>query len=474
MNESRRDVFTQLLDLEDDFDLFGQTIDGVYFWERIRKKVSRKIYYVNKTGTEKSSGQRLSKREEYFRAARNVSKNLAIRNPYFASNADVLVFGNERRKKLDDGLWWDIIADPLLEQMDRSWVMFEKPRLHEHKTPAKTENLRYLDLVNYSPKVLQELNLARYELESSDKLLLNKLEREINSRFGVKIDLVSLVTNILYKRKIRYPQYKKILTNVDPKVVVFSKSGRYTFVEVCKDLGIPTIKLQTALRTEFNSKYSYPGDPRKHRTFADYKFVWGEESKERVPYPVADGNIQVVGYPFLEMQKERYCNEPNKNIILFISQTACGQELSDFAIKLSNKVDSETYEIVYKLHPAESDYWTEQYPKLKSSKVEVISEGETPLYKLLAQSSMLVGCTSSVLYEGLNFDLEVYLVDLLDLHRFDDLINNGYAEMVSTPDDLLHKIQTPTQNIKPDTERYFAKNPIENCVKSIDEIIMES
>jgi len=474
MNESRRDVFTQLLDLEDDFDLFEQTIDGVYFWERIRKKVGRKIYYVNKTGSEKSSGRKLSKREEYFRTARNVGKNLVKRNPYFAPNADVLVFGNERRKKLDDGLWWDIIADPLLEQMDRSWVMFEKPRLHEHKTPAKTEHLRYLDLVNYLPRVLQELNLARYELESSDKLFLNKLEREINSRFCVEIDLVSLVTNILYKRRIRYPQYKKIIKTVDPKVVVLSKSGRYTFIEVCKDLGIPTIKLQTALRTEFNPKYSYPGDNRKHKTFADYKFVWGEESKERVPYPVADDNIRVVGYPFLEMQKERYCNEPNKNIILFISQTACGRELSDFAIQLSNKIGEEPYEIVYKLHPAESDYWTEQYPKLKNSKMRVISEGETPLYKLLAQSSMLVGCTSSVLYEGLNFDLDIYLVDLLDLNRFDDLINNDYAEIVSTPNDILHKIQNPRQNVKIDSERHFAKNPIEICIKNIDEIIIGS
>jgi len=471
MNESRRDVFTQLLDLEDDFDLFEQTIDGVYFWERIRKKVSRKIYYVNKTGSEKSSGQTLSKGEEYFRVARNVGKNLVKRNPYFAPNADVLVFGNERRKKLDDGLWWDIIADPMLEHMDRSWVMFEKPRLHEHKTPAKTEHLRYLDLVNYSPKVLQELNLARYELESSEKKFLNKIEAEIKARFDVEINLVDLITNILYKRRIRYPQYKKILTNVDPKVVILSKSGRYTFIEVCKDLGIPTIKLQTALRTDYNSKYAYPGEHRRHRTFADYKFVWGKETKQKIPYPVPKDNIRVVGYPFLEMQKEKYKNNCQNSQILFISQPSIGEELAEFAIDVASMVSGIGYNVVYKLHPAEGENWKEIYPRLESTNISVISKDEPPLYQLLSESSILIGGRSSVLYEGLNFDLDIYFVDLLDLGRFDNIINNGHAQIVSTPDNFVSSLSNRHCSHTVDTSRYFEKNSVKNCIENIDNII---
>ncbi len=469
MESERGRLFNELLEMEDDLDLFDETIDGVYFWERIRKKVYDRIHQ-QVAEESKSSSSPLPKRTEYYRALRNVGTNIFFKNPYLESEKDVLVFGYERRKRLSDGYWWDIIADPLLEELEMDWVLYEKPRLHEHKKPPKTEHIRYWDLIHYYPKFLEEFNLSRWNLTRGERNVLERLEREIESRFDASVDVTDLTSTILSKRRHRLPQYKKILRRVDPKVVILAKSGRFTFIEACKELDIPTVKLQTALRSAYNPKYSYPGDDRVHRTFADYVFVWGQETKDRIPYPVNEENIRVVGFPFLEMQKRKYENTKTKNQVLFISQPTIGERLSKFAVELQQSITDESINIVYKLHPSEDATWESTYPWLENSGIEVVPPGGTPLYKLLSESSDIVGVDSTVLYEAINFNNAIYIVEPANLERLSNLVELGHAGTIIEPEELVDNVHQSGRRASRDNTFFFQQNSIKQIIRELESI----
>jgi len=466
MESERGRLFNELLEIEDDLDLFDETIDGVYFWERIRKKVYDRIHQ-QVAEESKSSSSPLPKRTEYYRALRNVGTNIFFKNPYLESEKDVLVFGYERRKKLSDGYWWDIIADPLLEELKMDWVLYEKPRLHEHKKPPKTEHIRYWDLIHYYPKFLDEFNISELYLTRDERNLLERLEQDIESRFDARVDVTDLTSTILFKRRHRLPQYKKILRKVDPKVVLLAKSGRFTFIEACREMGIPTVKLQTALRSAYNPKYSYPGDDRVHRTFADYVFVWGQETKDRIPYPVPEENIRVVGFPFLEMQKRKYANTQTKDQVLFISQPTIGERLSKFAVELQQSITDECLNIVYKLHPSENANWESTYPWLKNSGIEVVPPGGTPLYKLLTESSDVIGVDSTVLYEATNFDNSIYIVEPANLERLSSLLDANYATVVNSPSDVISGRKSCNDRSNRDSSYFFQTSSFENIVHEL-------
>jgi len=253
--------------------LFDIRINDVPIWERIRFGVWREIKQQHGTGQAHTSVDKTLR--DYVTGGLLFAKNLAHRNPFFAEESDIAFFGHQRRKKEADGFWWDIYCDPIHNECEYEYVHFESDYLLNHLTPAKTENLRYLDLITYGSTIQKLLGINDVSIPESDRHHLRELEAEFSREFNADIDLVARVEQKLTHRKRTVPLYRKLLDKVSPNLVVIVVGyGSENLIEACSEQDIPVAELQHGVIYEDHFGYSYPGS-RSKETFPYYLLVWG-------------------------------------------------------------------------------------------------------------------------------------------------------------------------------------------------------
>jgi hypothetical protein len=455
----------QFRSFEIEHDLFDLRIDGVPIWERTRFSVFRTIRQQNEIGQAQSSIEKSF--SDYVRGGMLLLKNLFYRNPYLAKDSDLIFYGHQRRKKQLDGYWWDLYCDPIHESCDYDYVHFEHPHLLKHCQPAKTDQLRYLDLIQFAGTIQRLANLKQPKISSTKKDELTKVQTELQRQFDADIDLVNMVQAKLHQRKTQLWLLRRLLRCIDPDIAVVVVSyGRETFIEACQEQNIPVVELQHGVIYESHFGYSYPGD-RTKVTFPDYLLVWGDFWKNRVDFPIPNERVIPVGYPYLEQQTKQYGNKASKKQLLFISQGAIGKQLSKLAMEVNKHPDID-HDIVYKLHPGEYDRWQKEYPWLLDADFEIIDSSEPPLYQLFSDSSGQVGVYSTAVYEGLHFGLETYLYDCLGAETLQPLLDEGAATLVSSADQLASKLGSHSGQF--DREYYFAKNATARTCETLKQL----
>ncbi|ERJ05403.1 hypothetical protein HLRTI_002635 [Halorhabdus tiamatea SARL4B] len=452
-------------EFESEHATFEIEIENVPIWERIRYSVFRDIEQQFGTGQAHTSIDLDTK--DNLQGAKLWLRNLVSKNPYLAPSSDVLVVGHPRRKKETDGCWWDIYCDPLHEYCSLDSVHFEKPYLLDHRSPAKTESLRYLELVEYNGTILRKLGLCNVDLDTDELSCLRGLEDDIQRQFDVGADIKSRVQRLLQNRKCRLPLYKRLLDRVNPEIAVVVVSyGKETFIEACKQKGIPVVELQHGVIYPEHFGYTFSGE-RTKTTFPDYLLTWGEFWKDDVEFPIPDERVIPVGYPYLEESIKKYDNVETKQQLLFISQGTIGEQLSKFAINVQQYSEID-YDIVYKLHPGEYDRWQGEYPWLVDAELEVIDSSEPPLYNLFAESSAQVGVGSTAVYEGLAFELETFVYDCPGSEVLQPLVVEGSAQLISSSEDLAASLGSIKSMFN--REYYFEPNSTENTCRTLSEL----
>lgn len=456
----------KFFELEDELGLLDRRIQDVYFWERIRVPVHNRLRRVLVDSRDTND---TADTQEYLSASWLLMKNLFVKNPFASGNAELLFYGTGRRKKLDNGLWWDIYHDPIVESLENDCLLWERPYNVGHSTPAKTSNLRYVDLVEYTGTLLQKTGLSELTLSEEERTFLDTVEDEIDSRFDVTVPLRSMVTEDLSKRRVRLPLYQKLIRRIEPEgaIMTVSYNGRETFIEACRMEGVPVVELQHGAISRYHMGYSFPGDE-KHM-FPDYFFSFGDFWSNLANLPLPSERIHSVGYPYLEQKVGEYENtEPAKQTV-FISQGTIGKELSRFAIDL-NRLDEYNNRIIYKLHPQEYDSWKKRYPWLFDADIQVVASDSPALYRLFAESTAQIGVGSTAVYEGLNFDLDTYIVDIQsEIHKLKPLVERGYATLVDNPIELL-EYSNSGKSQSFNKEPVFNSNPVENISECLNQI----
>ena len=455
--------------MEDELDLFDQRIGGVYFWERIRFSLHHEV--LKSTGVIGQAHTQLERTTaNRSRSAFRSFKNAFARNPYLAPRSDILFFGSPRRKLREDGKWWDIYCDPITEHMGKSYVYFESAYLNGHLTPAKTDNIWYLDFPLYLAAARRKLNLVRFSLTGSERQLLKDIQEQITARFCLSIDLEKMVERDLLIRKSVFPVYRALLKKVKPRLAfVVCSYGKETFIEACKSMGIPVAELQHGVISPYHLGYSFPGPRRVKRTFPDYLFSFGDFWKMGVEYPISSDRICSVGYPYFEDEAKQYARLAKKNQIVFISQGTVGKEMSRFAVQLSARNDF-PLKIIYKLHPGEYARWRKEYPWLVGANIQVVGDDRLPLYRLFAESKIQVGVNSTAIYEGLNFGVQTILLDLPGVEYMDHLVKENVGRVVASPSELMQQTrETTVAEIQ--TENFFKPDSLNNIRLSIEELL---
>jgi len=456
---------TQFEKLETEYNVFDLSVDGIPLWEQIRFGIARKIAHAQGQGQAHS---RVDGIQKYIRGLSLWLRNFVQKNPYLADEHDFLFIGHQRRKLEEDGYWWDIYCDPIHEQSELDYIHMETPHLLSHRSPAKTEHLRYLELIEYGGTLQRELGIRSPSLPNDMVSRLQRVEAEIRRRFEVDVDVVSEAEEALHVRKATLPLYERLLDRIDPEVVVLVVSyGRETLIEACKRKGIPVVELQHGVINYHHFGYSYPEGETK-ATFPDYLLTFGEFWNQNARYPIPDECVIPVGYPYLEDRLDSYDDIEPSQQLLFISQGTIGHELSRFAVE-AHQDDRINHQIVYKLHPGEYDRWENEYPWLAASDVRVIDDSEPPLYQLFAESSAQIGVGSTAVYEGLCFNLETFVFDIDGSDVLQPLIDDGVASVVSTVEDLPAGTVARTQE-NFDRERFFKSSAINNVTDQLKKI----
>ena len=462
------DIHERFLTIEADLDLFSLTVDGVPIWEWIRYDVFQDIMFSTDVWHHHEPlGRGVRDR---LKGAYLLARNTVIRNPFLTPESDLLYYGHSRRKQMDDDRWWDIYTDPIHEASDADYQHVEEPFLNRHFRPAKTDNLRYLDLIHYFGTLREEFDLGQVSLSERVRDELRAIHERIRSDLDVEVDVTGKALNKLRRHKATVGQYERVLNRVDPELVVLvASSGKETFISACKNLDIPVAELQHGHISEYLIEYSFPGE-RTKRTFPDYLLTFGEFWNRTGAYPIDQDHVIDVGFPYLDMCKRMYAEVESTDQVLFMSQWMIAPELSEFAVELSEQLGTD-WDIVYKLHPDEYENWERLYPWLDESNVEVAGPDGRALHRLLAESSVQVGVYSTTIFEGLSYGLETYLVELPGVEHMIPLIERGDATLVDSPDRLSEELRNGAN--RPTTRSNFFRDDSLNRVCEVIEDLRE-
>jgi hypothetical protein len=467
-------ISERLLQLELRNGFFEITIDGIPIWERIRYWTQQRLLNelgVIDTGMGNDTAERHPVRR-YIERIVEAGLGSVRRNPFMTTGSQILVWGHERRKRLRDGMWWDIYFDPLYEQAPLDYMHIETKHAGEHRRPAKTPNLRYFDLIEFIADLNRKVGIASYELSSAEEHDLRGISETIADEFDVEIDISQKVKNMMMQRVALKPLYQNLLNWINPDIVLLVVSYfRETFVETCKEVGIPVVEVQHGSPTYYQFGYSYPGT-REKLNFPDYLFTFGEYWADTVPFPIDDSRIFPVGYPHLEQQASCFTDSEKKNQIVVVSQPAIGDELAALTVELSQS-KAIPHEIAYKLHPSETEEWERQYPQLVESGARVISDEDVPLYELFAESTVQVGVYSTALYEGIHFGLKTFIYNVPGAQQMSDLTERNYAQLVGSVTEIEAQLENMESETTVNTEKMFRSNAVENALRGIRKVIAE-
>ncbi|SFG17554.1 hypothetical protein SAMN04488063_1663 [Halopelagius inordinatus] len=464
MEETYKDISERFLTLEEDLNLFESRIDGVRFWEYIRSEVHQEILertgLIGRVHTEKGVTVRERLKGVYLWA-----RNLVYKSSFFGEERDMLFFGHPRRKLEEDGLWWDLYCDPILDTLELDYRYIEYDYQLDHASPAKTEDRDFVDFINYSGTIWK--TVRPNTLSEGDAKLLETVSEEIENRFDCSIDIEGKVRDALADREVTYPLYKLLLRRVDPEVVITVVSyGKESFIEACDAYDVPVVELQHGTINQYHMGYSFRGE-RTKRTFPDYFFSFGSFWTGSVELPLPKSHIFDIGYPYLEGQFRKYSGVEPTGSIIFISQGSIGERLSKFALEVNELVGAER-EVVYKLHPGEYDRWRDEYPWLVDSDITVVDEERPSLYRLFAEAAVQVGVYSTAVYEGMIFELQTYLVDLPGVEYMEGLLTEDHVKLVGEPSEV---VVNGDGSREFDVDRYFTPNPINNFNEALDAIL---
>lgn len=458
-----QDVYEEFLKFESELSLFEWRENGVPLWERLRFSVYRSVLQASGVfGQPQSSIEKNA--VDFFRGGFLWARNFAFRNPFFGDKHDFVIWGHQRRKELEDGYWWDLYVDPILEEFSLDHQYVESDHNLSHHRPPKTSNVDYIDLITFASTIYRKLSRGSERLKSP---WVKEVEAELQDRFGVDLDIDRLVYEELTDRSVYLPLYRRLLKRVSPEIAfVVVGYGRETFIEACSEADIPVVELQHGTIDKYHLGYSFPGD-REKQYAPDFLFTFGPEWTNGVELPIDKENVYPVGYQYLEQEYNQYQDTESREELVFISQGTIGERLSRLATELAKNL-REGITITYKLHPGEYDRWRGEYPWLQESNVNVVTD-EVPLYVLLSRASTQVGVYSTAIYEGLRFETPTVLVDANGISHMERLVSKHDVPVVSSADEL-ETVLFSGEETGIDPRLYFCESPVDNFERALESV----
>lgn len=466
----------RLLEIEDESGLFDYQVNGVYLWQYVRYiclvRILEEITGVETISRESSITQERGK-------ALKPGEWLK-RQQFLAHKKDMLILNNERRVK-EGNYYKCLVTDRILKNLDYSYYVYEDEYCGLHYKPVCTKSLKYID-INVVKKIF------KYE-KGQDKRQISDFAKKVISVFEEKCSVVmskelkkyifsyifNMHENIYYYRI----WAKIILKLVRPKLVMVTVGYKplvQVIVAEAKKSHIPTVELQHGRigNTHLAYNYIYKG---KIESCADYMFVYGHYDKVTPRFPLDDNYVIAVGYPELEKKADYYAKHKKNNkrkVMIFISAPGAGsgEIILKYALELRKNHKLKNYRMIFKLHPCEYNDWREWYPELENSGLEVVSNDLHDIYYYLGHADYVVGISSTVLFEAIEFNCQIFVIKDGDYRKVEYLYQNHYASLIESADQIIDEMENhPVSSQETKENEYFKVNSIQNVQDQIKRIL---
>lgn len=469
------------LEIENQYGLVQDEIDGFAYWTYFRCDLKWDLESLVDSCDEMYVHPTFSFWKK-MQARMGTVKYAVCNSKIPSGNHDLLIFNHERKVWIDNH-YECIYTDRIAEKYPNS-VVLERPYFQQHSKPVQTHNLVYTDLIElkamlyfYIHNAFLKKQVAR--VQEKIRARISEPLQKICEAYQIEYDVNRILQKMVcgyYVYKVKRCEFEKIIKKVKPKAILEVVGYNLDCMivnEIASEYRIPTIELQHGATGDEHIPYNYTKETYV-KQFAQYFFAFSQFWIDAASYPLPVERMIDIGFPYLDQKAEAIKariakTKPCK--IVFISQPMIGERLSEIAVSLYDMLDSNKYQIVYKLHPGEYERWRERYPGLAESKVKVVDNNHVDLYELFAEAEYQVGAYgSTATFEGLEFDLKTYILRDGAASVLQLLCEKKMATFFDSPEELYHMIvANESEEVK--TVDFWKKNALDNMKKMVDSII---
>ncbi|MCQ1539628.1 hypothetical protein FTO68_11680 [Methanocalculus taiwanensis] len=413
MDQKETIKLKKFIEIEKKYNLWDYVIDEVHPWAIIRGNV---LNISLRPNINSCPAHMENKSINYF--SPNSILNFFKTLNFFISkrkNFDSLFFTTARYQNInkETSFFYDQFFKPYFS-------LFNNPLIFEHsyqgtvKRPRELESNTYL--FDYIPILSTIKSLKNnYNYWGNDKDIVDFLSIVCDS-FSLQKEMPNLYRKIIRRFHARQHLIKYIdnisLHMVGNKAFIHCASylnDNGLITQRLRDNGIITIEIQHGFIGPNHYAYNYPTGHAKSiakKYLPDYFLTYGKYWNEQIQTP---STAVTVGNPSLNAARDYYQSHISvqpKNILV-VSQGYITHMMVKIAKYLSEIFPH--YTVIFKLHPGELPF-TERYEELKKYPNIQIKSYEN-IYELIASSEIIVGYTSTTLFEALSFkDKRIFII----------------------------------------------------------------
>lgn len=432
--------FEAYLTIEKKYNLLYFKIDGIYIFQFIRALLFEEILVEGNIISEPHT--KINKTKGKLKILPKYLISSLLKNPFYIPTiTNYLIFEHPRKIKYNDNycdIYTKYIRDELTSNGNSIASISERYLGRQFNWSS---GYYHNDILIILSQVYQKF--THYKLSKNEVQFIQKIQNEILSVFEVEINLKKIIYKYLKIFKIYYSFYKKLFKKLNLKKIylVVSYGLMSPIIQAAKEIKVPVYEIQHGMISNNHIGYSFPFCKKNSLYyFPDYILIWDSFWKNKDYFPITEERLIVTDKTFISQESKK--NPPNKKnkSILIVSQGSIGPELAK--IMYNNLLFLSKFNIIYKLHPGEYNRY-KNYNFMseiqKQDNIKIISDNEKPLYKLLAESEIVVGVNSTVLYEALFFNCKVFilnlegwraLIDFIELGKMIFLENNNLMEIL--------------------------------------------
>ena len=446
MMKNAGDFADSFIEFEKENALFGQKLEGVFFWKLVRSRVYNNILKAKGilgAGSFTVAESLGGKARDFMRYCSAALIN--VFRPY--PRADVVVVTHPRKvtvngKKVDVNTAW--LIDRLREQKAR-YLVLDVP-LNWGTHPMQIDkNTRKIENFTIIPKVFYKFFVRNY-LRRPEKL--KELSARLTERFGHDGNIVKEAHDQIKIFKIDYKHYSRLLKKIRPKKIwLVIGYGNHALIAAAKDQGIETEEIQHGLMSRHHMNYSF-GGLKDIPYFPDRICLFGSFWYDISNLPLTEDRVDYYNNPIVGYERGGVRNPKNKKI-LFLTQPIITRYIEKLVAEMMENRFFDEYEIAVKLHPAEYRVWKRESPGLAGLTergVRIIDNSDVPLYDLFREYDTVVAVASTALFEALYFGCDVYLLSVPSIRWIDSLAGERFPSPIRTVDDLVNLLTMEERN----------------------------
>ena len=316
----------QILKLEEKYNLYDDTIEGIHYWMYARSELCAFILPRIENPEVGKAHNHLKSKASFWGKVWGLLYNSIWNGKRKAFQAEMCIIGHERRI-WENNEYECKYTKEIYEYYKDKAIILERPYNYGHLKPiGEEEKVVYLDyislLCNFHYLFVKNFRKRKYreicnEVETHMREPLKELNQEIGIHYTMA-ELQAYLAKIILRNQTRIRQMEKLLDKIQPRSIMEVVGYSNTCMaanEVAKRKNMQHgIAGHTDYGYNFKTEKALPQLPSYFLTFGDY--VEGN-----IRFPV-EKEVRSVGFPYLErkvMKRREAKKEKDIKTVLFLS-----------------------------------------------------------------------------------------------------------------------------------------------------------